>query len=242
MTEKVRTNGYEFLSKVRYSEIDHRGTMTLPALINYFQDCSTFHSEEIGVGMNRLKADKKAWILSYWQVIVDRYPEMTEEISVGTFASEFKGLYGNRNFYMNDAQGNRIACANSIWVFMDVEKGRPCRPAPEYIEPYGTEAPLEMPYEGRKIEVPDSFEERPSFPVRKYHIDTNEHVNNCQYVQMALEVVSGERNVRQLRVDYKKSAVLGDMIYPKLANEKDRTVVELCDAEGKAYAVIEMKE
>ena len=56
---------YEFDSRVRYSEIDHRGTLTLPALINYFQDCSTFHSELAGLGMDRLKQDKKAWVLSY---------------------------------------------------------------------------------------------------------------------------------------------------------------------------------
>ena len=31
---------YEFDSRVRYSEVDHHGTMTVPALINYFQDCS----------------------------------------------------------------------------------------------------------------------------------------------------------------------------------------------------------
>ena len=29
---------YEFGGRVRYSEIDHTGKMTLPALINYFQD------------------------------------------------------------------------------------------------------------------------------------------------------------------------------------------------------------
>ena len=32
-----RAHKYEFEGKVRYSEIDHRATMTLPALINYFQ-------------------------------------------------------------------------------------------------------------------------------------------------------------------------------------------------------------
>ena len=126
---------YEFKSRVRYSEIDHRGTMTLPALINYFQDSSTFHSEELGLGMGRLKVEKKAWVLSYWQVIVERYPKFGEEITVGTFATEFKGLYGNRNFYMKDSSGARTACANSIWVFMDLEKGRPARPEPEQIEP-----------------------------------------------------------------------------------------------------------
>ena len=186
---KDNKNIYEFSGRVRYSEIDHRGTMTLPALINYFQDCSTFHSESIGLGMERLKLKKKAWVLSYWQIIIDRYPKLYEKITTGTFATEFKGLFGNRNFYMKDEEGGRIACANSIWVFMDLEKGRPCRPAEEDIAPYGVNEPLDMPYEDRKISVPEVFEDREPFPVRKYHIDTNEHVNNCQYVQMAVELL-----------------------------------------------------
>ena len=63
---------YTFDSRVRYSEIDHTGNMTLPALINYFQDCSTFQSEDIGLGTEVLKAKKKAWILSYWQIVIER--------------------------------------------------------------------------------------------------------------------------------------------------------------------------
>ena len=77
--------------------------------------------------------------------------------------------------------------------------------------------------------------------MRRYHIDTNEHVNNCQYVQMAMEMLPGDISVHQLRVDYKKSAVLGDMIFPKVSEEAERTVVELCDETGKPYAVVEMK-
>ena len=238
---KDNKNIYEFNGRVRYSEIDHRGTMTLPALINYFQDCSTFHSESIGLGMERLKLKKKAWVLSYWQIIIDRYPKLYEKITTGTFATEFKVLFGNRNFYMKDEEGGRIACGNSIWVFMDLEKGRPCRPAEEDIAPYGVNEPLDMPYEDRKISVPEVFEDREPFPVRKYHIDTNEHVNNCQYVQMALEMLSGDISVRQVRVDYKKSAVLGDIIYPGVAQDQGRIVTELWDENKRPYAVIEMK-
>ena len=238
---EARDNEYSFQSRVRFSEIDHTERITLPGIINYFQDCSTFHSESIGLGMERLKLKKKAWVLSYWQIIIDRYPKLYEKITTGTFATEFKGLFGNRNFYMKDEEGRRIACANSIWVFMDLEKGRPCRPAEEDIAPYGVNEPLDMPYEDRKISVPEVFEDREPFPVRKYHIDTNEHVNNCQYVQMALEMLSGDISVRQVRVDYKKSAVLGDIIYPGVAQDQGRIVTELRDENKRPYAVIEMK-
>lgn len=232
---------YEFESRVRYSEIDHRGTMTLPSLINYFQDCSTFHSEAVGLGMDRLKEEKKAWVLSYWQVIIERYPQLGEKIVVGTFATKFSGLFGNRNFYMTDSSGKRIAYANSIWAFVDLEKGRPCRPLAEQIELYGTKTPLDMPYEDRKIAVPEKFSDLEPFPVRKYHIDTNEHVNNCQYVQMALEMLPRDVCIRQVRVDYKKSAVYGDVILPRIAVEQERTVVELCAKDGRPYAVLELK-
>ncbi|MGC4018514.1 MAG: thioesterase [Muricomes sp.] len=232
---------YSFDSRVRYSETGHHGTMTLPGLINYFQDCSTFQSEDIGLGVGALRERQKSWILSYWQVVIEGFPQMGEHITIGTFATGFKGLYGDRNFFMNDEEGNRIACANSVWVFMDLEKGRPVRPGDEDILPYGQEPPLEMEYEGRKIKLCENSESLSPFPVRKYHIDTNEHVNNCQYVQMAMEVLPEEIQVHQLRVEYKKSAVYGDTIYPKVCFEAERTVVQLCDGDGTPYAVIEFK-
>ena len=43
---------YTFESRVRYSEVDHTELITLPAIINYFQDCSTFQSEDLGVGID----------------------------------------------------------------------------------------------------------------------------------------------------------------------------------------------
>ena len=53
--------------RVRFSEIDHTRKITVPSIINYFQDCSTFQSEDIGVGLDVLSKKKKAWILTYWQ-------------------------------------------------------------------------------------------------------------------------------------------------------------------------------
>ena len=232
---------YTFDSRVRYSEIDHTGNMTLPALINYFQDCSTFQSEDIGLGTEVLKAKKKAWILSYWQIVIERLPALGERITAGTFATEFKGLYGNRNFVLDDARGNRLAYANSVWVFMDMEKGRPARPEPEDVLPYGSEPALEMEYEDRKIRLPENLEEKPSFPVRKYHIDTNEHVNNCQYVQMAMDYLPENFKIHQMRAEYKQQARLNDVICPARAVDENKTTVLLNDQKGEPYAVVEFK-
>lgn len=236
-----RSNEYGFESRIRFSEVDHRKRITLPAVINYFQDCSTFQSEELGLGIEFCNEKKRAWVLSSWQVTVEHYPELGEPVRIRTWASGFQGLYGYRNFCMEDKAGRMAAYAHSVWVYMDTQKGRPVRALPEDIEKYGVGEPLEMEYESRKIRLPEAAEPLEPFAVRKYHIDTNEHVNNCQYVQMALEVLPEEAEIFHMRAEYRKSAVYGDRIWPKLAVEEDRSVVELCDEAGKPYAVVELK-
>lgn len=227
--------------RVRFSEIDHTRKITVPSIINYFQDCSTFQSEDIGVGLDVLSKKKKAWILTYWQIVIDHYPKMNDKIQVSTWASKFKGMLAERNFCMTDENGEKAAYAQSVWVYMDVEKGRPVRPDQEELDAYGQCEPLEMDYESRKIALPEGCMSLEPFPVRRYHIDTNEHVNNCQYVQFAMELLPKDQVIHQVRVGYKKSAVLGDVIYPKYAKETDRTVIELCDENGVSYATVEVK-
>lgn len=233
---------YSFESKVRFSEVNHTKQITLPGIINYFQDCSTFHSESLGLGIDYFAEHNRAWILCSWQVIIERCPLIGEDITICTWATKFKGLYGYRNFCMKDMKGNNVAFANSVWVYMDTEKGHPVKPKPKEIEAYGTEPELLMEYEDRKIKLPDSMTEGSVFPIRKYHIDTNEHVNNCQYVQMALEAIEQEMHVRQVRVEYKKSAVYKNVIIPWTAMEEDRIVTALCDEDRNPYAVVEFKE
>ena len=96
---------FEFDAHIRYSEVDHRGLLKLPALIDYFQDCSTFQSEALGIGMAWLKEQRRAWVLTHWQIVIDRYPALAEPVSVGTFASAFKGLTASRYFYLRDRTG-----------------------------------------------------------------------------------------------------------------------------------------
>lgn len=167
---------------------------------------------------------------------------MGEHIKITTWSTGFEGLYGKRNFVMETPEGERLAWANSLWVYMDLEKGRPVRPDAETQQMYGADAPLDVEFAPRKIELPKTVEERESFPVRRQQIDTNDHVNNCQYIQMAIEVLPECGRTKKIRVEYKKSAVFGDVICPKVAIESDRKVVELCDADENIFAVVEIKE
>ena len=45
---------YSFDSRVRYSEVDENRKLSLTGMINYMQDCSTFQSEDLNMGIDYL--------------------------------------------------------------------------------------------------------------------------------------------------------------------------------------------
>lgn len=233
---------YSFSGRVRYSEIGENGFLTLPGILNYFQDCSTFHSEDAGMGIKTLKEKNKFWVLSAWQVIVNRYPFLGEEVVTSTWAYGFRGFMGFRNFTMDTAEGERLAYANTFWTFIDGKNGLPCKLRPEDTKGYGMEEKLDMNYASRKITLPEHFRPEETFSVQKHHLDTNHHVNNCQYIQMAMDYLPSDFVIRQMRAEYKQQARLHDIICPEKSVEKDKTVIMLNDTKAEPYAVVEFMQ
>ena len=45
---------YSFNERIRYSELGENGELSLVGLLNLFQDCSTFQSEDLGLGIKYL--------------------------------------------------------------------------------------------------------------------------------------------------------------------------------------------
>lgn len=224
---------------VRYSECGIDNKIKISAIINYFQDCTTDNSEQIGVGHNYLAERKRAWILNSWQVEIMRRPNVRESIEVSTWATGFKGVFGPRDFCMKTAEGEELARAHSLWVYIDTESGRPVKPTEEEIAVYEVGEPILMEEVSRKIKVPEGAIVVDTFPVHKYHIDTNRHVNNSKYIELACEALPEAFEVEKLRVEYKKAAVLGDRIVLKRVIDKQRIVAQLCDEEDGTYAIVE---
>lgn len=170
--------GYSFEGRIRYSEIGENGCLTLPGVLNYFQDCCTFHSESIGQGMEVLKKRERAWVLSAWQVVVNRYPRLGEDVRTTTWPYDFRGFMGMRNFTMETKTGERLAYANTLWTHVNTTTGMPQKLMEGDIGGYDTTPKLEMDYAPRKIALPADREKAEEFVVQKHHLDTNHHVNN----------------------------------------------------------------
>ncbi|MEI3186903.1 MAG: acyl-[acyl-carrier-protein] thioesterase, partial [Lachnospiraceae bacterium] len=150
------------------------------------------------------------------------------------------GIFGYRNFTIRDKNGEYLVKANSHWFFFDTEKGTPTKRDRRDIRGYGvgSEEKLDMEYAPRRIKIPEEHQEAEPVVVARHHIDTNHHVNNAQYVEIAENCFRKRFRSREIRVEYQKSAVLGDVIYPRISKDGEATTIALCNREGAPYAVV----
>ena len=91
----------------------------------------------------------------------------------------------------------------------------------------------------KAAEMAEETDDLEAFPVRKYHIDTNEHVNNCQYIRMAADHLPEDFKVGQLRAEYKRQAVLDNVIIPEVYMTENKEAVVLNAEDKEPYAVVE---
>lgn len=233
---------YSFDSRIRYSECDENCKLRLDALMNYFQDASTFQSENLGVGFSYLVPRNLVWVLVSWQVEITRYPALGEEVEIGTLPYDFKGFIGSRNFCMKTKGGEMLAKANSIWTLLNFDSMKPALPPADMLEKYPVEPRLDMNYEGRKIAVNEGGACEDPIVVQRQHLDSNNHVNNAQYIIMAIQYLPQDFEVRNLRVEYKKQAHLGDVLIPYVVTEGDKVVISLRDDTGAVYVNVECRK
>lgn len=225
--------------RIRYSEVDADRNLTIDGLVNYLQDTCMLHSETLGVGLNSLHERGVAWFLSSWQIQVNRMPQVYEKITVTTSPYEFKGFFGYRNFWIRNEAGEVLVLANSIWIYLDVAKQMPIRIPEEEANAYAPYEPkADMEYAPRKMKLPEDFVACEPIEVQLDMIDTNHHVNNCQYIKTALEVAGLTEIPKEIRAEYRSQAKLGDVFYPFLHKTDTEIIVDLRDANGVSYAPV----
>ena len=234
---------YTYDTRVGFSQVDTDKLLKMDVLAALFQDVTCFQGEDIGNGFELLEPKQQAWILNSWQIEVKRFPKFNEKITIGTFPTSFKGFIGNRNFVVKDEYDEIIVMANSVWTFMDMAKMRPMKVEEEFINKYVLEEPLPMEYAARKISLPETEEwviaEKEPIKVREHYLDSNMHVNNGQYIQIATGFFPKGIKHNRMRVEYRNQARLGDVIIPVVYEKDKDCIVALCDAEKKPYAIIE---
>lgn len=230
---------YTYEMNAGYSVMDESLQMTIPAILDCFQDAAIFEAQNSKITVEYLYDRQLAWLLSSWQIVIERRPRLNERIKIATSPYDFRGFLGYRNFTLTGEDGSMIVRGASIWTLMDTQRLLPAKPTQELIHGYEMGEKLDMEYAPRKIALLGDGVEAEHFQVRKYQIDSNRHMNNVEYVKLAMETLPKEASIKELRVEYKKAAHEGDGITTAVVTADSKHQVVLKASDKEIYAIVE---
>ena len=232
---------FEYNTIVGYSKLNRNKQVPLHEMVNYMQDCTTFHSESVGRGLQYMESIKKAWILKAYHIVQEKPIEVGQKITVGTSPSEFRGTFGERQFYIRDEGGNDLVRANSLWILLDTEFRSPIRITEEDIKPYDLKTVFEDIPVNRKMKLLSEKTEKSVFPVMRTYIDSNGHMNNAEYFRLIEEILPDGFQWKDIQIVFHKEAMEGEQIHSFLHCEPEGLGISLENHLGEKLTTIQVK-
>ena len=230
---------YTLNYKVTTSCCDSEGKLKLYSALQMMQDCSEMWIDSEPTARKFFKDNNMTQLLATRQVEIVRVPQFKEELTVTTSIYEVMPMYGFRNTFIRDAQGQPCYRTWSMGAFVDLATGKLARIAPEAIDTITIEPKQEMNYRGRRIilsKEPGTVLD--PVTVMRADIDYNRHMNNANYVRIAMELLPEGFEVRDMRVEYRIAAKLGDRLVPTV-HSIDGGYIVLLAVDGEPSAIIE---
>ena len=181
---------YSLKYKVTTSTCDSEGKLKLYSALQMMQDCSEMWIDSVPMVKRYFAEQNMAQLLATRQVEVVRVPEFKEELTVTTSVYEVKPMFGFRNTFIYDAKGRPCYKTWSMGAFVDKAVGKLKRVDDATIASMAMEPRLEMNYKDRRIILPkEGGEACVPVHVMRSDIDYNRHVNNANYIRIAMELL-----------------------------------------------------
>ena len=219
---------YTLNYKVTTSTCDSEGRLKLYSALQMMQDCSEMWIDSEPEVKAYFARENMAQLLASRQVEVLRVPSFKEELTVTTSVYEMKPMFGFRNTFIYDADGRPCYRTWSMGAFVDKATGKLKRVDDAVANTLLIEPQLEMNYRDRRIILPKGGGEAfAPIKVMRADIDYNRHVNNANYIRMAMELLPEDFEIKELRVEYRVAAKLGDTLTPTVYRIDDGFVIAL---------------
>jgi len=215
-------------NRVKAHEIDCKGRMSLPALINNMQEAAWNNAELLGASVARLQEDGISWVLTRLKMEIDRFPHHKDYYYIESWPSGENRSFVYRDYRVYDEEGICIARATSTWLVFDLDS-RKMVAIPDWLKSLTS---LQMGKEvltvaTGKIPIVPPDPEGLRFPVRWHDIDTNQHLSNVCYFQCAIEgmplEVLSEKTIKSIDMNFRSESSWGDNLQVSVEQKKAGT-------------------
>ena len=214
--------------KVTTSTCDSEGRLKLYSALQMMQDCSEMWIDSEPEVKDYFTRENMAQLLASRQVEIMRVPSFKEELRVTTSVYGMKPMFGFRNTFIYDEKGKPCYKTWSMGAFVDKSNGKLKRVDDTVANFLLIEPQLEMNYKDRRIILPrEGGALLEPIKVLRADIDYNTHLNNANYIRIAMELLPEDFEIKGLRVEYRVAAKMGDTLVPTLFDMEGDIIVSL---------------
>lgn len=198
--------------KIRTSDFDTHGNIKPSAVLDLFQEVAGTHAKLLGIGFSDLSKKGLLWVLVKVKYKQLEKISMHQSVVVKTWPLKPSRVTMQREYVIEDLDGNVLCIGTSDWVLMNAETRR-FAPT-ENLYPL-KEFCVDRNFEDKMRKIPDfseldalSCEISPSF----CDIDMNGHVNNIRYADFVINLLNPQQELKidTFQIDFHRE-IKGDM-------------------------------
>ncbi len=156
---------------------------------------------------------------------------------------DVKPMFGFRNTFICDAEGNVYYKTWSMGAFVDRSTGKLQRIPADVLSTVKIEPKKDMTYGDRRIVLPKEAEFNVQALVAVTHndIDYNGHMNNANYIRIAMEYLPEGFHYNNVRVEFKRPACFGEAIIAKTFLSADNVFYVEMLIDDAVSTILELK-
>lgn len=195
---------FERQFNLRMSDFDCYERITPSAVLDLFQEVAGAHAEELGSGFHALAEQKMLWVIVRAKYEVVKQPRFHTCITAKTWPLPPTRVGFQREYLIEDSDGNVLIKGTSDWVIIHSEERR--------LVPAGNIYPqdhvfcTDRNFDGKTAKIRDFEAENASFTVIPAFcdLDMNGHVNNTKYANFLMNALKLEKDdvIDTFQTDY----------------------------------------
>lgn len=231
--------------KIRASEVDTSGKITLSSICSLFQEVAGNHALLLNFDITDLHKQGLTWVLHRMDIKVDRFPKWRESVTIETWPAAGDALRAYRNYRILDANKNELGVCLSYWMMINLKSRRPTRMTEDILNTRLSDRDHVLDVRSDKIPKVEESSSGKKIPVRRSDLDMNQHVNNARYLEWMQEPMNAGQISRVNKVDilFLRESVNGDIISSKMQSlEHKSTLHQLENQNGEIIAQAKLEQ
>lgn len=218
---------YTLALQVRSYEVMRSGSVSPATILRYLEHVATEASAYLGFDHKWYETHGSAWVVREMILSLAHLPSIDDELLLATWLSDYKRVQAVREYAVwNIRTGRKVARARARWAYIDRHRGTPIRVHDELL--------ARLPLLGQPMRTRDARASMVTQPIaaqrhlelvaREYEADTQQHVNNCIYMDWLYEALHDALAVspeltegraarpRRYRIEYARPTLPGNPV------------------------------